>query len=186
MATSPYEIIAGPADVYVAATATAFPAVNAAPNGSWTYLGRTDGGTTVRFSQNIELLRVDNRTGPIKAIRTEEGLEIETNLADLTLENFAKALTTSVSSAAGPPATKSITLYQGSDVTLYALLVRGPSPYGNWNMQFQVPVVASVAEPEVTFTRDDKAVLVVQWNALEDPLAASAPERFGKLVAQSA
>ena len=41
---------------------------------------------------------------------------------------------------AGPPATKDINLSQGVDVAQFAFLVRGPSPYFNGNMQYQVDV----------------------------------------------
>lgn len=99
---SPFQILAGPADVYLAATATAFPAVNAAPSGSWTAIGRTEGGVTARHTQTVNPLTADQYTGPVKAIRTEEGLEVEFSVVDLTLENYALVMnSTTVTSAAG-------------------------------------------------------------------------------------
>ncbi len=187
MATTPYEIVAGPADVYVAAVNTAFPDVDDAPNGSWTLLVKTEGGVKVKHSQSIELLRADQSTGPLKAIRSEEMLEVATNLAELTLENFALLLNdVTVTTAAGPPAIKSINLWQGFDVAQFALLVRGPSPYGDFELQYEIPIVVQVDEPEAEFVRDNKAVLAAKWTALEDPDAATPAERFGRLVAQTA
>ena len=187
MAVAPFEIIAGPADVYIATVGTAFPVVNVAPAGGWTSLGQTEGGVTVRHTQSIELITTDQHTGAIKAIRPEEGLEVEFGLAELTLENFARALNNAtVTSAAGPPATKTIKLKKGVDVSRHALLVRGPSPYGNWNMQWQLPVVIQQDEPEVSFVKDDKTVLATTWIALEDLTAGTDADRFGTLVAQSA
>lgn len=193
MATSPFEIIAGPAEAWVAAVGESFPDVDTADptdGTNWIALGDTEGGVNSKHGQTIELIRTDQSTGPKKAIRTEEVLEITTQLAELTLENFAIALNdatvTEVSAGAGQIGTKAIPLMQGLDVSQFALLVRGPSPYGDFDLQYQVPIVVQIAEPEPAFTRDDKAVLGVTFTALEDPDASSIGERFGKMLAQTA
>jgi hypothetical protein len=187
MAQAPFEIVAGPARVYLAATGTAFPAVNAAPSGSWTDMGMTEGGVTVRHTQNIEVITTDQYTAGVKGIRTEEGLEVEFALAELTLERYKWVMNnTSVTSAAGPPAIKEIALYRGVEVSRHAILVRGPSPYGNFSQQYQVPVVIQTDEPEVSFVKDDKSVLSCTFTALLDLSAAQDADRFGKLVAQTA
>jgi len=187
MAQSPFQIVAGPANVYLAVAGTAFPAVNAAPGAGWTDMGMTEGGVTVRHMQNIEVITTDQYTAGVKGIRTEEGLEVEFALAETTLERYAWALNNAtVTAAAGPPAIKEIPLYRGVDVTRHALLVRGPSPYGNFNSQYQVPVVIQTAEPEVSFVKDDKTVLNCTFTALIDLLAGIPADRFGKLVAQTA
>jgi hypothetical protein len=187
MPVAPFQIIAGPADVYIAPVATAFPAVNAVPGAGWVALGQTEGGVTVRHAQDIEPISTDQHTGAVKAIRTGEGLEVEFSLAELTLENYKFVLNNAtVTSAAGPPATKTVGLYKGVEVAIHALLVKGPSPYMNSQMQYQVPVVYHDGEPELEFVKDDKAVLACTFTALEDLTAVSAADRFGKLVAQSA
>lgn len=187
MAQEPYQIIAGPADVFIAPTGTAFPAINAAPGVGWVPLGETEGGVTVRHTQNIERLTTDQRTAPVKGIRTEEGVEIEFSLAELTLENYKYAVNdVAVVSAAGPPATKKIQLYRGVDVARHALLVRGPSPYGNFKQQYQVPVVSQTEEPEVEFVKDDKSVLACSFAAFADMTASDDADSLGHLVAQSA
>lgn len=192
MAVAPFEIIAGPAKPYVAPVGTAFPLVDddpAAFDPAWIPLGETEGGVTVRHTQTIEQLRTDQHTGPVKAIRTEEGLEIEFGLAELTIENFSRALgiatVNSDAGGAGIAPTKSLWLKRGVDVNRFGLLVRGPSPYGDWNMQWEVPVVIQSEEPEVEFVKDDKSILSCVWVAMED-LAAPEEEQFGRLVAQSA
>lgn len=181
----PFEILAGPADVYLAPPDEAFPAVNASPTGNWSYVGQTEGGVTVRHTQSVEALTSDQHTGAVKAVRTEEGLEIEFAVVELTLENYATVLNgTTVSSDAGPPAIKELNIHQGIHVDLRALLVRGRSPYGNYPAQYQVPLVYQSESPEVAFVKDDKSVLACVWNAIED-LDASDGEQFGKLVAQT-
>lgn len=95
MAVQPFEIVAGPAEVYIAPTGTAFPAVTVAKNSlpvAWRWLGETEGGVTVSHTQDTELLTTDQTIAPVKAIRTEEGLTVAFSLAQLTLENYAKAL----------------------------------------------------------------------------------------------
>ena len=183
----PYQILVGPADIYIAPVGTAFPVVNVAPAGAWVNVGKTEGGITARHTQSVELIRADQSTGPIKAVRSEEGLEFETNFAELTLENYARALNgATVTSAAGPPAIKTVKMYQGVTVNNFAFLARASSPYGNFNMQYQVPLVIQAEEPEVSFVKDDKSVLHVRYVAIEDPAAALPEDRFGSLVAQTA
>src|ERR1700757_3696259 len=97
MATTPYDIIAGPATVYIHTTAgTAAPAVNASAGtitgAGWAALGLTEGGVKVKHTQSITQLMADQRSGPVKAIRAQEGLEISFALAELTLANFGLAL----------------------------------------------------------------------------------------------
>jgi hypothetical protein len=187
MSTSPFEIIAGPATVYVAPVGEAFPAVNAAPAGNWVSLGDTEGGVTITHDQTVELLRVDQYPGPQKAIRSEEGLMVAFSLANLTLEQYARALNVvTVTTNVGPPHEREIPLRQGFDVNQRAMLIRGPSPYMDANLQYEVPIVVQTASPSPVFVRDDKAVLDCEWVALEDPNAATAEERFGVLRAQDA
>jgi hypothetical protein len=183
---APYQILAGPADVYLAATGTAFPAVNASPGGSWTNIGRTEGGVNVQHSNTVQMITSDQNTGPIKALRTDEGLEVSFSLIELTLENYAKVLNgATVTAAAGPPAIKTIQLHQGYNVALFAMLVRSYSPYGAFNGQYQVPVVCQTDQPQVAYTKQDKAVLASTWTALEDLNASTDSERFGQLIAQT-
>ncbi|MBA2742153.1 MAG: hypothetical protein H0U46_09100 [Actinobacteria bacterium] len=185
MAVAPFEIISGPGDVWLAPYGTAFPVINAAPISPWVALGRTEGGVTVRHTQSVELLMADQDTAPVKAIRSEDGMEIEFQLVELTLEKYRFAINNaSVVTAAGPPAIKYIELWRGPEVTPHAIVVRGPSAYGNFNCQYQVPMVVQTEEPEVSFVRDDKAVLNSVFTALAD--LASPSSRFGRLIHQTA
>lgn len=189
MSSQPYEIIAGPADVYVAAVGASFPGVDKADTdgsfSTWTHLGFTDGGVKVKHTQTVDLHKVDQRTGPVKATRSEEGLEITFSLAEPTLENYAVALNDNDVSTDVTPSRKTLKLYRGLDVAQFAVLVRGPSPYMDAFCQYQVPVCVQTEEPEAEFIRDGKAVLATKFVALEDPNAATADDRFGSLVAQT-
>lgn len=182
-------ILVGSGKVYVADVATAFPAVNAAPGVGWTDLGEFDGGVTATLEQTTVEHRIDSETGPVKATRSEEGLAISTNLAEATLENLAKVLDDkTVTPAAGPPATKSMGMYRGGVVREYALLFRGNSPYAaGVYAQFQVPR-AYVASDSIgmSFVKDGKTLIPVEFRALVDPLAGTDAAKFGTLVAQTA
>jgi hypothetical protein len=192
VATTPYDIIAGPADVYWAAITSAFPGVDKPDTDAtfsgppWTKLGMTDGGVKAKHTQTVDLLTADQRTGPVKAIRSAEGLEITFNIQELTLANWAVALNNNAVSALTVPSRNVLKMYQGLDVHQFSLLVRGPSPYGSFFLQYQCPVVVQTDEPEASYMRDGKAVLAFKFIALEDPAAATPADRFGSIVAQSA
>ena len=188
----PFEVIAGPARVFIAATGTAFPAIGTAPasfGSAWLDLGDTDGGVNVKHSQTVNAIMTDQVTAPVKAIREEEGLEISFSLAELTLENYAAAMG---QYTAGPDvggSNKSVQLYRGgSQVETVRLLVRGTSlsPYGDFNLQYEVPAVYQSEEPEVEYTKADKAVLATTWAAIADPDRTSDDEVFGRLRAATA
>jgi hypothetical protein len=106
-------------------------------------------------------------TAPVRGIRTNEGVEVEFALAEMTLERYKWALNNvSVTTVAGPPAVKEIVLYRGVEVSRHACLVRGPSPYMDAWMQYQILVVIQTEEPEVAFVKDDKSVLACVFTSL--------------------
>lgn len=190
--TQPYEIIAGPLDVYYAATSTAFPGIDVPDaslqsGGTWTYIGYTEGGVKVAHPQTLVELRADQVTGVIKAVRSEEGLEVTFDLASLTLENYAMALNQAVSGTGADTGTAgetSVQLYRGGfQVETFAFLARQGhlSPYADGALQFEVPVCFQAGAPEDTFTKDNKAVLAVSLHAMVDPNRSSDGEAFGRL-----
>jgi len=184
---SPFEIIAGPATVYVAPVGEAFPAVNAVPAGNWLSLGDTDGGVTVEPQQAVNMLRTDQAIGPVKAIRTEVDLHVTFNLAELTLETMAKVLNNVTVTTGGSPSRRILPIGRGTSVVQQlAMLIRGPSPYGDFDCQWEIPRIVQSGAPSMMYGREDKSVLTTEWNAIVDPNAASVNEIFGRLVAQDA
>jgi hypothetical protein len=190
--TQPYEIIAGPLDVYYAATSTVFPAIGMTDaglraGGTWTFIGFTEGGIKVGHPQTVVELRADQVTGVVKAVRSEEGLEISFDIASVTLENYALALNQAIT---GPilttPGETSLQMYRGGfQVETFAFLARQGhlSPYGDSALQFEVPVVFQADAPEVTFTKDNKAMLAVSLHAMVDPNRSTDGESFGRIRA---
>ena len=188
--TTPYQIIQGPADVFVAPVATAFPALNVtsstnSPPAGWTALGKTQGGVSVKYGQTVDQITADQMTGPIKAVRSAESLDVTFSLIELTVETIAYILNQqTVNVVTGPPHDHDIPIHRGRSVARNALLIRGDSPYGNWFMQFEVPVVVMTDSPQMDFAENKVAAMQCTFTALEDLTQASDANRFGTLRAQ--
>ena len=180
----PYEVIAGPCEVYFAPTGTAYPAIGGTVPPAWTQIGLTEGGIRVAHPQTVIEHRADQVTGPIKATRSEEGLEVTFSIVNLTLERYAIALNQALTGPDTGAGDKSIGLYRGGfQVETFRFLARGNnlSAYGDKNMQFEVPVVFEAGSPEAGFTKDDKATLEISLHAIVDPDRSSDEESFGRL-----
>ena len=188
---APFEILAGPVDIYLAPFGTAFPDVDATPGVAWELLGTTgavnyaEDGVTVNHEQTVETYRGLRGTGPIKAFRTAETFSLGLTLVDISLEQYAKVLNdVSVASAAG---VSSINLHQGPDVAVFALVCKSANgPYGDGlPMQYQVPKVFQGANPALVYKKGTPAGLAITFTVLED-ITADEAERFGQLVALEA
>lgn len=190
MAVSPFEIIAAPAEVFVAPVGETYPVIDADPGGNWESLGETEGGVTVAHQHNVVELRTDQRIGIKKIIRSEETLRITFMMAELTLENMAKVLNdqtvTDNAAASGVAGYREFDLYRGVQVNQLAMLIRGDSPYMDAMLQYELPATSQVGQPQVAFVKNDKSVMSLEWVVLEDQNAASDDELFGRLIAQDA
>lgn len=193
----PYEVIAAPFVVWIAPVGTAFPLIDAAPGAGWAKVGTSGDlnysseGVTVEHSQSINFWRSLGDSGSRKVFRQEEDLKIRLMLADVSLEQYKLALNsnsvTTVAAGSGTAGYKKLGLSRGISVATVALLVRGPSAYGDdWNGQYEVPRAAQSGNPSVVLRRSEPAALSLEWTALVDPNAASEDERFGRLVIQHA
>lgn len=191
----PYEIVGAPLTLWLAPVGEAFPAIDAAPGGNWVKVGTSgdrnysEEGVAVMHNQTLSQARPAGTTGPVKAFRTDEDLMISLTLWDITLEQYAAALNdadvATTAAGVGTAGFKAIGLSQGQEVTAYALLARGTSPYGDgMNAQYQVPRCYQSASPNPQYVKGNPAGLELEFTALEDLNAANAAERFGKLVAQ--
>lgn len=195
---TPFEIVAAPFTLYVAPTGTAFPAIDAAPSGSWTKVGtsgdrsESEDGVTVQHGQEISQVRTAGSTGPVKAFRTEESLVISLTLLDMTLEQYALAFNgndvATTAAGVGTAGFKALKLWRGVNVETLALLIRGDaSAYGEgWKSQYEIPVCFQSGSPEPVFKKGDPVGLALEFTALEDPAAATPEARFGRLVMQHA
>lgn len=198
--TTPYEIIAAPFDVYRAPVGTAFPLVSATPSASWKLVGSNgslnydEAGITISHGQDFEKFRALGDAGVRKMFRTAEELTLKFKLYDITLAQYAAALNdnpvTTVAAGTGTPGYKKLGMSRGFAVATMALLIRGNiTPDGAnaaWNMQYEIPIAAQIGNPSVVYNKSTPVGLDLEWMVLVDPSAASADERFGRIITQNA
>lgn len=193
---TPYEIVGAPITLWLAPIGTAFPLIDEEPDsGDWQIIGthgtrnQSEDGVTATHSQTLTVARPGGTTGPVKAFRSEEDLKLSLTIWDITLEQYRIALNGNVlattAAAAGAAGFKKLGLSQGFNVTEYALLARGLSPYDEkMNAQYQVPRVYQSGNPAVAYKKGVPAGLALEFTALEDLGAVSDDFRFGSMVFQ--
>lgn len=193
MATAPFEIIAAPFEVYVAATGTAFPDLSVTPPGAWTLLGTSgsknydEEGVKITHEQTIEEFTPLGLSAPRKAFRTNESLVVEFQIVDMSAAQYAKVLNgptvTNTSQGSGIAGNLNFPLLQGLSVSLFALLCRSEeSAAGNsFRTQYEVPIVYQNAAPEPTATKGEPMRLQCEFRALWDSALG-----FGKYRSQNA
>ena len=186
-----YELLHGAGSLYVAPIGEAFPDVETTPAGNWVALGETKDGVTVNYDESIEVVRVDQETGGVKAIRTEEDMMIETSLAIGTLANLSYFLNgntvTDTAAGAGTIGTQEIANYRGGVVQEYAILFRASSPYGaSYPAQYELPRGYFEGPAGLEYVKDNTVVIPCVFHALVDLTASTDDEKFGKLIAQDA
>jgi hypothetical protein len=190
MAVAPFDVVASPADVYIAPTGTTFPTCaqllnpRTVPNNgsstvagqvttsgltAWYYLGYTEGGVQIQHTQTVNEITVDQTAYPVKAIRNALGVVVSFSIAELTAENFAHALNEATISTGAND--KNMPLDLGVAVNTVQMLVRFPSPLAtggtpNAVAQYQLSTVYQAGTPQVQFVKGDKAVLAVEFHVL--------------------
>lgn len=192
MGQVPYEIVAGPIEVYIAPVGESFPSIGTEPpGGNWTLIGTLgtqeygEEGVSIAHEETVEDFRGLGSTGPLKSFRTEEEYTVSFMLNDLTLEEYVRAL--NFGTVTTDTDDKTIDIYQDTEVTYRALLVRsnGINPYGAaYNIQYQIPRVREDSSPEVVFQKGTPAGLALSFRAMEDTSAATVGARFGVLRMQ--
>ncbi|HFC09069.1 MAG TPA: hypothetical protein ENJ54_04310 [Chloroflexi bacterium] len=185
-----YQILVGVGSIYVAPANTPKPDLAAEPGSEWVYLGETEDGVTATKSQSIAEHKSDQRTGPIKATRTDESMTIATKLVAATLENLSVAIGGATVNDNPPQTgvigTRNMGLYLGGEVKEFAILFRGSSPYGDYPGQFYVPRGYFGGEVGLEFKKDKETVIPVEFHALEDLNVADPTMRFGVVEYQDA
>lgn len=181
-------VIGGPFEVWRADVGTAFPVLGVAPAAGWNRLGvngnrsYSEDGVTVRHPQSVNRIRPAGSTGPIKAARTDEDFEVQFTLWDLTLEQYAQALSQQAVTDAGT--SRSMPIYRGFSIPESALLIRGTSPYDDTlTMQYAIPRAYTEGAPEIAYVKGQPAGLEFLFVALVDPDAAEG-EEFGTIEAE--
>lgn len=194
---TPLEILTGPLKIYLAPVGEAMPAVDATPAGNWLVLGTSgeksysEDGVTISQPQTIEEIFVAGSTGPVKAVRTQEGLMVAVTIYDMTMEEYVRCINnvaaTDVAAGLGTVGTRTTELRRGPDVVEFALVAKGltSSPeLASVPAQFQILRAYVGGEPSLVFTKGKPVGLTMEFHALEDSTASTDAERFGQFVYQ--
>ncbi|MFW6090043.1 MAG: hypothetical protein ACODAB_09840 [Gemmatimonadota bacterium] len=169
------EIIAAPLELYLAPAGESFPGIDESVDGEFELVGSsgdenyTDDGVTVGLPQSIEEFIPAGSAMAVKAFRTEEAVEITVVVADVRAEILQYALNgNSIDETTGQ---REVSLLRGLNVTEYALLARGASPYEDDSAtnvgQFQVPRCYQSAEPEPVWNKGEPAGVELTFRSLK-------------------
>lgn len=169
------EILAGPLELWLAPRGEPFPNLGEAPAGNWELIGQsgtrnyTADGVSVTLGQTLSPFTPAGSTMKRKVFRTEEMVAVHVTVADVRAETLAVAL-----NGNAPTETtgqREVALLRGPDVTEYALLARGKSPYEEpGNGQVQIPAVYLESSPQVVYQKGNPAGVEFNFDALDpDP-----------------
>ncbi|MEO0589116.1 MAG: hypothetical protein AAFZ11_01000 [Pseudomonadota bacterium] len=189
------EIVAGPLSVYIAPVGTTFPTMDAAPSGDWALLGTngdasySEEGVEVMHDASFNKVRTAGAAGSVKALLDTEDFMLRLTLVDITLEEYARALNdntvATTAAGSGTMGFKRAGLSRNAGkhaASEFALVARGISPeVETLPLQYCVPRVFNSANAQPVFRRGQPARLALSLEALHDPAASSASERFGYL-----
>jgi hypothetical protein len=191
--TQPQELLSGYLTLWIAPIGTAVPVLDTAPSGSWVLVG-TNGandydstGLTVTHNQTLATFTPVGTTAPVAVWRTDEQLEVAVTLADSSAPQYAVALNdsavTTVAATTGAPGESDVSLLQGTQVGIFALLCRGSSALNQtMNAQYAIPAVYQSANPAPVYKKGAPAELALTFATILDPNGGG----FGKLQQQSA
>jgi hypothetical protein len=193
------EVMYAPAEVWIAPVGTAFPDVDEAPAGPWARLGasgirsQSEAGVKLSFPQSMENFRGQG-TAIRKFARTEEGVELEVELADATLETAVVGLNgngiTTQAAASGAPGRKGLSLARGYNVKEYAVLTRAKrTPYSvDDNAYYQVEInrASQTGTPEPEMKKDGPLMWKYKFESMEGPNATDDDANIGQIIAYTA
>lgn len=184
----PYARLVGTWKFWLAAAATAEPAIDDTTLTGWVEFGRTDGDQTFAFTGGLTPLRDNQSTVPQKHIRPDGGLDVSGTIISLTLENWAKVLSKATSdvitATSGSANVKKLPLGRTYAPTQYALMARGGaieplnmmSAYLAGKGQIWIPQGVFEGTPSLAFGRAGNPGLDFMFHAEWDPTQASGYE----------
>lgn len=178
----PYEVVCSPYVVHAAPVGTAMPKVDA-PDAAvvaagWTRVGTSGSknyntnGVTVTHSQTVGTFTPAGGTTVRKAWRTDEGLTVAFELADLSpaqyallLDNIAVVTQAATTALA---ADQHFEVMRGVQVNQYALCVRGISPVNEaYGAQYEVASAFQMGNPAPVYSKAGPALLAIEFHAYE-------------------
>lgn len=185
MASSPFEIISAPFEVYMTTGTDAFPDAASTPTGGWVLLGtngkrnQAEGGVVVEHNQTLREIRTEGHTGIVKMVRTAEDTKVRFTLLDLTKEIYKHALNGDAPSAQGTTGFE-VGLSRAENVRECKILVRGPSPVADQrNCQFQLPRCVQTGSASVQLSKTAEAGIELEFTALDQTGSVATGQRMG-------
>lgn len=181
----PFEILAGPCDIWLAIIGTAFPLVDAVPAVAWVQLALatslTEDGVHLVADQTVEHVYSLGGTGSRKGFRTRQELHARFTVMDATVEALAKGMAdqtiTTVAAGVGIPGQKSIPLAMPAGaIGTKALLLRAKeSPYGTevpgdpvFSSQWEFPRVYNSGNLEIAYVKGVPVGLAYDFMVMDD------------------
>jgi hypothetical protein len=168
---SPDNLIQGPATLYRGAYQAVEPldtnaALNATPAASsWTDVGGTTDGVKLAIANTYGELEVDQIVEVVGSRLTKRDTTVETNMAEVTLENLAYALNGGTSaSGTGYKSYEPAAADSATQPTYSAVLFDGWAP-SSFRRRFIVRKVLSTDSIELAYTKDKQTVLAVKLKA---------------------
>jgi hypothetical protein len=198
----PFEVVCSPYTVYAASVGASFPLTDASPSTAWTLVGTsgnknyTDTGVTVTHTQTVSTFTPAGSTTVRKAWRTDEGLTVGFELADLSPSMYALLLdnisVSTVVASTAAPGDSHFEVMRGVEVNQYALLVRGISPVNEaYTAQYEISSAFQMGNPAPRYSKQGPATLVIEfhayeltpghlatWRAQSAPLSGSGPPNY--------
>jgi hypothetical protein len=176
-------VISGPAVIYVAPAATAFPSFASLPAASaWTgagfvAVGYTDTGVDITDTPSVKEIVPDEVISPVKQIVTGLKTEIKFTLLEATLENISKAIALASLNNPGT-GIKTLSVGSGNPLQEFTLGLVGPGIGGSGQRVLAVNRVNSLAAVQQNYTRKDVTKVAVTFTALADSTKASTADVY--------
>jgi hypothetical protein len=172
MATTVSNLVLGPATLYVAdfgtseATLTTLSSLSAPVTAAgWRDVGGTTDGVTLTITQEYTQLEVDQVLDVPGSRLTKRELSVETNLAELTLDNLKTALNGgTITTGTGIQTYTPIVKPNTAEPSYLALIIDGNAPNGK-PRRIIVRKALSTDDVEFAYNKEDQAVYTVSFSA---------------------
>lgn len=166
MAVTTSNLVLGPGSISFAPVGTTEPiSAVSVPASGWTNVGATTDGVTLTVNQEFTELEVDQIVDIPESRLVKRSFTVETNLAELTLENLKLALNGGTISSTGGSSTYAPA--NGNSATspgYVALLIDGIAPGGK-KRRIIVRKALSTDDVEFAYNKEDQSVYSVTFTA---------------------
>ncbi len=199
MHAAPWEVVMGPAGLWVAPVGTPFPLADAEPSGPWKKVGTngnrnyTEDGVTVAIAKTTATFTGLGSMAPIKAVNSVVGWQARVGVADLSPDLLALLMNgntvTKTPASGGSVGFDVIDGLIDPQVAVFACVVRGPSPksptgYGQFEV---VKAFESSESSELVYVKNGTPTVAnLQFTAMEDIAAGDGENRFYRFRAMTA